>query len=84
MQGDPPAAGALPDECEGVVDRLRQIEVREFQLHPSRLDFRQIVGEILLLFNCVPGWIDEHRVLRGAAGNQEKTPAAAGTYMACS
>src|SRR5439155_21878450 len=28
VQGEPPAAGALPDEREGVVDRLRKVEVR--------------------------------------------------------
>jgi len=30
------------------------------------------VGEILLLFNCVPGWMGEHSVLRGTPRNQEK------------
>src|SRR2546427_1258887 len=42
LQPDSPSPGPLADERQGVVDRLREIEVGDFQLHPPGLDLREI------------------------------------------
>src|SRR6266478_7727291 len=42
FQRDSPARGSLADEGQRAVDRLRKVEVRQLELHPSRLDLREI------------------------------------------
>jgi hypothetical protein len=41
-QGNSTPAGPLPHQREGILDRLRQIEVRQVQFHPSGLDLREV------------------------------------------
>src|SRR5262249_62099581 len=42
MQADTATGGAFAQEQERVANRLREVEIRQFELHPPRLDLRQI------------------------------------------
>jgi hypothetical protein len=42
LQRDTPSRRALADEDLGVLERRREVEVRELEIHPSRFDLRQI------------------------------------------
>ena len=64
MQGDAAAPGPFPDQDQGIADRLRQIEVRQLQLHPPGFDLRQVEDVVDEGEQVLPGLEDVAQVFR--------------------
>src|SRR5262249_5494734 len=62
-QCDPAAARPLPHEGQGVVDRGRQIEVSQLQLHPSRFDLGEVENVVDQGQEVLAGGVDVLQVL---------------------
>src|SRR5262245_17323890 len=64
VQGNAATPGAFPYQCQGIADGLRQIEVRQLQLHPPGLDLGQIEDVIDEREEMLPRLQDVAQVFR--------------------
>src|SRR4029453_8487248 len=63
LQGDAPAARSLADEGEGIIECRGKMEVPEFQLHPPRLDLREVEDVVDQRQQMCPGRVDVFEIL---------------------
>src|SRR5262245_52493956 len=63
VQADSPSSSPLPNQGQRVVDRRRQVELRELQLHPAGFDLREVEDVVDQGEEVLPRGVDVARVL---------------------